>query len=171
MKIVMTVCYVIMDIEILLGLKLVRMGKRLFNGYGGRLEPNETIEKAAIRELVEESGIRALSIKKCGVALTNMPPSSDVIELHFFLVDEFIGEAKESDEMIPYWFLRPNIPCSLRPEIPYSKMWANDLYLLPLFLRGQKCVGRFILEDPRTIIRHQIQVVDVLPDSLELEWF
>ena len=45
------------DDEILLGLKKRGFGKGRLNGVGGKLEPGETIEEAAIRETEEEIGV------------------------------------------------------------------------------------------------------------------
>lgn len=42
------------DTHILLGLKKRGFGVNKWNGFGGKVEPNETIIDAAIRELQEE---------------------------------------------------------------------------------------------------------------------
>lgn len=43
--------------DILLGFKKAGFGKGKYGGFGGKLEPDETIELGTIRELKEESGL------------------------------------------------------------------------------------------------------------------
>jgi hypothetical protein len=42
---------------ILLGMKRRGFGAGRWNGFGGKVEPDETVRQAAVRELVEESGV------------------------------------------------------------------------------------------------------------------
>lgn len=44
--------------KVLLGVKARKIGAGCWNGYGGGIEPNETPEQSALRELDEESGIK-----------------------------------------------------------------------------------------------------------------
>lgn len=48
----MTLTMILKDDEILLGMKNRGMGKGKWNGFGGKVEPNETIDDAAIRYVV-----------------------------------------------------------------------------------------------------------------------
>lgn len=43
--------YSLFDIKVLLGLKKRGLGVDKWNGFGGKLEPGETIEEAAKREM------------------------------------------------------------------------------------------------------------------------
>ena len=54
--------------EVMLGMKKRGFGQGKYNGFGGKLEPNETVEEAAVRELEEESGVitEVNSLKKKG---------------------------------------------------------------------------------------------------------
>ncbi len=45
--------------EVLLGMKKRGFGQGKWNGFGGKVEPGETVEAAALRELEEESCVRA----------------------------------------------------------------------------------------------------------------
>ena len=56
MKIV-TLCLLISDGQVLLGMKKKSFGAGKWNGFGGKVEEGETVEAAAIREMEEESGI------------------------------------------------------------------------------------------------------------------
>lgn len=44
--------------RVLLGMKKRGFGRDRYNGFGGKVEKNETILEAAIRETIEESGVR-----------------------------------------------------------------------------------------------------------------
>ena len=63
-----------------------------------------------------------------------------MLEVHVFGVTEFDGEPKESEEMKPQWFFMD--------EIPFSWMWPDDLYWMPLFLSGKKFKGEFLFDKP-----------------------
>jgi len=63
-----TLCFLINNEtdEILLGMKKRGFGKDKWNGFGGKIGEGETIEDAAKRELLEESGVHATELKKVG---------------------------------------------------------------------------------------------------------
>ncbi len=48
-----TVCLLVKDDEVMLGIKTKKIGAGCRNGYGGGIEPDELIKEAAIRELEE----------------------------------------------------------------------------------------------------------------------
>jgi 8-oxo-dGTP diphosphatase / 2-hydroxy-dATP diphosphatase len=73
--------------------------------------------------------------------------------VHVFEPEGLSGEPKETDEMAPRYF-----PES---EIPYQDMWADDIYWLPIFLRGRRFEGVFEFEeDEKTIIRYELKEVE-----------
>ena len=49
--------------QLLLGRKKRGFGEGKWNGFGGKLEPGETVEEAAVRELQEESGVTATQLR------------------------------------------------------------------------------------------------------------
>lgn len=160
---ILTVSYPINSGQILLGLKKINYGKDLYNGFGGHMEPGETIEKTAVRELEEESGLAAVTIEKCGLALINQDHKS-AIELHFFLVTSYTGKPQETDEMSPYWFGFN--------QIPYQQMWPTDKYILPFFIKQQKCLSYFHLSsDGKRILINKVLPVDELPTSIDPKIF
>lgn len=58
------------------------------------------------------------------------------------------GNPTETEEMAPKWFDENNIP--------YSNMWADDRYWLPLLLQGKRFKGKFEFDDENTILRHTL---------------
>ena len=59
--------------------------------------------------------------------------------MHVFTSTRFDGEPTETDEAIPLWFKRS--------EIPYGEMWADDRIWLPRVLDGAKVNGKFIFSN------------------------
>ncbi|MBI3255858.1 MAG: 8-oxo-dGTP diphosphatase [Candidatus Andersenbacteria bacterium] len=151
MKKVTTLCTVLLDGKILLGMKKRGFGEGWWNGFGGKLQPGETIEAAAIRECREEAGITPTSISPRAVLNFYFEDSPDELEVHVFLIEAFTGQVQESEEMRPNWF-------SLN-EIPYEKMWADDPYWLPQVLAGKKLAATFWFKDIKTLLRHQVREV------------
>ncbi|CAO3654247.1 unnamed protein product [Mucor hiemalis] len=55
--------------KMLLGMKKRGFGAGKFNGFGGKVEPGESIEEGARRELLEEAEIEAVDMTKIGINL------------------------------------------------------------------------------------------------------
>ncbi len=139
-KKVLTLCIVHQHPKVLLGMKKRGFGMGRWNGFGGKVEADETIEAAAARELMEEAGVRPLAMTKVGVLDFRFENDPVMLEVHVFGVTEFNGDPKESEEMKPQWFFID--------EIPFSQMWPDDLYWMPLFLSGKKFKGEFLFDGP-----------------------
>lgn len=141
--------------RILLGMKKRGFGEGKWNGFGGKLKEGESIEQAAHRELKEEAGISVGGLEKRGVIEFEFENNPELLEVHLFAGKEPLGEPKESDEMQPAWFFVD--------EIPFRSMWSDDIYWMPLFLKGRKFKGRFLFaQDQMTILDKKIEVVSVL---------
>lgn len=67
MKQILTLCMVYDNKRILLGMKKRGFGSGRWNGFGGKIEADESIETAALRELKEEVGLEAKRIDKRAV--------------------------------------------------------------------------------------------------------
>lgn len=121
------------DNKILLGKKKRGFGEGLWNGFGGKIEPGETVEQAAHRELEEEAGIRANDLKSRGQILFTFADGNVDMEVNIFSANSYEGEPVETEEMMPQWFEHT--------EIPYENMWADDKYWLPLLLQKKNVTG------------------------------
>ncbi|KAF3310873.1 hypothetical protein TWF173_009114 [Orbilia oligospora] len=94
--------------RVLLGYKLRGFGQGKYNGYGGKVEPNETVIAAAVRELHEESGllVEEPAMIQRGVLLleTVADDVSPILEIHVFTVETWEGIETATEEMTPHWF-------------------------------------------------------------------
>ena len=147
-KKILTLCIIHQYPKILLGMKKRGYGEGKWNGFGGKVEKGETIEKGAIREMKEESGIKISRMNKLGILEFTYQDGSENMEVHIFCVKEFKGSPIESEEMRPKWF---HID-----EIPYNQMWSDDKYWLPMFLDERSFRGKFIFNKFNKIVDYYI---------------
>lgn len=128
--------------EILLGWKKNGFGSGKYNGFGGKIEANETFENAAARELHEECGIDVAVDNLTRVARLEFffpaRPDWDQV-VYVFLAERWRGEPVETREMKPVWFGTN--------AIPFEEMWADDAHWLPLVLRGKRVDATFTFKD------------------------
>ncbi len=151
-KIVQTLCIVYKNPKILLGMKKRGFGKGRWNGFGGKVKDGEGVKEAAKRELFEEIGIKANKLEKVGLINFEFEASDEAPEVHFFRIEDWSGDPRESDEMKPEWFHVD--------EIPFDKMWPDDKYWMPLFLRGEKFQGRFLFDKSGNISDYNLKIVE-----------
>jgi mutator protein MutT len=126
-----TILFLRREGQILLAMKKRGFGKGRWNGVGGKADPGETVEQAAIRECQEEIGVTPLNPEFMGdikFSMTHDPAFGH--HAHIFVATEWEGEPTETEEMRPQWF---DIA-----DIPYHDMWADDPLWLPLTLAGKK---------------------------------
>lgn len=140
---------------VLLGMKKRGFGVGHWNGFGGKVNPDESLEENVIRELKEECEIIAKNIQK--KAILNFffeDKPEEYIEVNVFGIYDFEGKPIETEEMKSRWF---HID-----EIPYESMWPDDEYWHGLFFAGKKFKGNFYFKDFDTIIRHELEEVNGL---------
>lgn len=126
-----TLCLVMNGQKILLGMKKEGFGQGRWNGFGGKVKDGETLESAALRELIEEAGITAEASALDKVAVLTFHFSGNPEwQVHVFGVSTWQGEPHETKEMRPEWHDRD--------RIPYSEMWEADRHWIPLVLAGKR---------------------------------
>ena len=146
-----TLCFLVREGEILLGLKKRGFGQGKWNGFGGKVE-EETIEEAMIREMQEEIGVTPKVFRRVATLNFYFPLESGFgQEVVVFIADDWEGEIKESEEMSPKWFRVT--------EIPYEKMWWDDKYWMPRVLAGEILRGEFLFDGDETLLEMKIETV------------
>jgi 8-oxo-dGTP diphosphatase len=142
-----TLMFIVRDGRILLIEKKRGHGAGKINGPGGKIDPGETSLEAAIRETQEELGITPLSPRKLGELWFVMSDVPDIL-CHVYRADAFEGEPVETAEAVPVW-------ASL-DDIPYDRMWVDDVMWLPLLIDDVAFRGRFVFEE-EAMLFHQIE--------------
>ena len=131
-----TILFVIRAESILLIRKKRGLGAGKINGPGGRVEPGETPQDCAIREIGEELAVEPIEpIRQIGELLFQFADGYK-LHVHVFRADDCKGRPTESDEAIPLW--------TPLDDIPYDEMWADDKIWIPLLLEEVPFVGRFL---------------------------
>ncbi|CAG2170746.1 unnamed protein product [Oppiella nova] len=140
--------------QILLGLKKRGFGVNKWNGFGGKVEANESIEDAAKRELLEECNLECNRLEKIGILsfeFVSDPTAPQHLEIHVFHTQDVSGEVRESDEMKPKWFAIQ--------DIPFKDMWADDPLWFPIWLKGSRFRGFFRFSGQSTITDYTLQEI------------
>lgn len=138
-----TLCFPINDDgEILLGMKKRGFGAGKYNGFGGKVEGEESFRECACREMLEEVSLMADYSSLEMIAFLNFVFPYDEDSNHIcyvYVVKDFEGFPLESEEMKPCWFSMD--------RMPYDEMWAGDRSWLPQVLAGNKLIGEIIFAE------------------------
>jgi len=136
---------------VLLGMKNRGFGNNRYNGFGGKIRPDEDMTACVVRELKEECGLiaRPSSIRYRGTLHFISCDNQDAT-VFVFVCDDFSGELRETEEMTPKWFDIKNIP--------YDQMWPDDRHWLPSVLGGKEVSGYFAFKDENTISHFSLSI-------------
>lgn len=141
-----------------LAMKKRGFGAGRWNGMGGKVKEGETIEQAMLRETQEEVGVKVLGYQQ--VALLHFYFSHEPTwnqSMHVYLAEQWLGEPIESEEMKPAWFKLE--------DIPYKKMWPDDIYWLPKVLEGKFVDASFTFAPGDELVSKDVLVSD-MPGNL-----
>jgi len=149
-----TLCFVVEGdppARVLLGFKKGGFGEGKYDGFGGKIEAGESPLLAAIRELEEESGLRALPEHVQYVAhlvfvFPAKPEWSQIV--HAFVARQWTGTPTETVEMIPTWF-------DLQ-DIPYARMWDDSAYWVARVLSGGRLRARIVFRPDNATVGHVV---------------
>jgi 8-oxo-dGTP diphosphatase len=113
------------------------LGAGLFNAPGGRIDPGETPEQAAVRETEEEICVTPSGLNKAGI-LDFAFTDGYSLRCHVFKTKVYTGTPAETAEAIPSWFNKDHLP--------YGRMWSDDRVWIPLMLANRPFTAQFIFE-------------------------
>ncbi len=139
--------------DICLAYKKRGFGAGRFNGVGGKVEGRETIVQSAIRETKEEIGVDIQELSK-RAELTffySAKPEWDQL-VSVYLCDSWEGEPVESEEMRPQWFTTE--------AIPFSEMWADDPFWLPLILEDKHLKATFTFGEGDSVLSKDVRIIE-----------
>lgn len=152
MKKTLTLVFFVRENEILLGYKKRGFGAGRWNGFGGKVEKGENIEEAARREAREEAGLEITALEKRAIHQFSFVGNPEILEVHTFWVSKWTGAPKETEEMRPEWFALS--------DIPYAKMWPDDILWLPQFLDGVYLKTSFLFGENDVVLEYDVQITD-----------
>ncbi|XP_076865331.1 oxidized purine nucleoside triphosphate hydrolase [Brachyhypopomus gauderio] len=150
----LTLVLVVQPGRVLLGMKKRGFGAGKWNGFGGKVQSGETIEQAARRELLEESGLTVDTLHKIGNITFEFVGETELLDVHIFRANTYTGQPIESEEMRPRWF---DVD-----KIPFPEMWADDVLWFPLLLQNRKFLGYFKFQGHDVIVDHKLDEVQDL---------
>ena len=141
-----TLCYVTRDDKTLM---LHRVKKEndyhegKWNGLGGKLEPGESPEDCAIREIKEESGLIIKNPKMAGFITFPLFDGVDDWYVFVFTVNEFEGELIDSNEGILEWI--PN------DKLTELNLWDGDKIFIDWIFKDKFFSAKFNYKDKKFI--------------------
>ena len=145
-----TLCYVRKDGKTLMVHRVKKAGdmhQGKWNGLGGKLNPGETPEECAVREIYEESGLRVREPLLKGL-LTFPAFSNDEDWYAFvFVITQAEGKLIDSPEGILCWVEDE--------KLLELELWAGDRIFIPWLDRPGFFSGKFIYQNG-ALIDHSV---------------
>ncbi len=137
--------------EVLLGEKLTGLGAGKVVGPGGKQEPGETPVETAVREVREEVGLtlareNLVPLARITYPFVGRPELSQ--RSHAFIVRDWSGELRASDEIAPTWW-------AIR-QLPVDRMWSDAALWLPRALVGEFVEATFEIGEADQVLSQQM---------------
>ena len=115
------------DGQVLLIRKKRGLGAGKVNAPGGKAESGERPVDTAVRETIEEVGLRPLDPEHYGT-LRFAFLDGYRLEVYVYVAYRWDGDLVETDEALPFWVAEDGIP--------FNEMWEDDRCWLPNVLAG-----------------------------------
>lgn len=145
-----TLCYVRRDNKTLMVHRIKKendMHQGKWNGLGGKLEPGETPEECAIREIREESGLEVKHLVLKGLLTFPLFAKNEDWYAFVYVVDQVEGDLIESPEGILEWVDND--------KILELNLWEGDHIFLPWLERSGFFSAKFVYDNGQ-YIDHQV---------------
>jgi 8-oxo-dGTP diphosphatase len=145
-----TLCYLRRDGQTLMVHRVkkandIHQGK--WNGLGGKLDPGETPEECAIREIFEESGLKVRNPQLKGFLTFPHFANDEDWYAFVFVAEDFEGELIDSPEGVLRWIDNA--------ELLELNLWDGDRVFLPWLDRRGFFSGKFVYQDGK-LISHEV---------------
>lgn len=141
-----TLCYVKRDCRTLMIHRIKKandMHRGKWNGLGGKLEPGETPEACAIREIREESGLLAAHPLLKGILTFPEFANDEDWYAFVFVVTQFSGQLSDSPEGVLRWVGDE--------RLLDLELWEGDRIFLPWLARPGFFSGKFVYQNGRLV--------------------
>lgn len=144
-----TICHIFENKRILLKKATRAISKGKWNGPGGKIEPNETPEESAKREVLEETGLIVENLKRHGIINFYNDGGEEIsFIVHVFSTNSFSGEIISTEEGEVRWF---DID-----KMPRDEMWDDDNYWLQFVLDGRKFDANFYIDKDKKVWKYSV---------------
>lgn len=149
-----TLCYIRQDGKTLMVHRVKKandMHQGKWNGLGGKLNPGETPEECAAREILEESGLSAQNLRLKG--LLTFPAFAEEEDWYafVFVATQVTGELIDSPE--------GNLRWVEDEKLLDLELWAGDRIFIPWLDRPGFFSGKFVYRNG-TLIDHSVVFYD-----------
>jgi 8-oxo-dGTP diphosphatase len=119
-----------------------------WNGLGGKLDPGETPEECAVREVFEESGLHVWNPQLKGLLTFPHFAKDEDWYAFVFVFEDFDGQLIDSPE--------GNLRWVDDSELLGLNLWEGDLIFLPWLDRPGFFSGKFIYKDGKLVSHEAI---------------
>ena len=137
-----TLLFIFRGEEVLLIRKKRGLGAGKINGPGGKIDPGETPEQCAVREVEEELGVRALEVTEAGLLRFQFADGLGLL-CHVFRAEGLAGTPVETEEAVPLW--------TALGAMPFDEMWADDRLWWHHLVAGRQFEGNFEFDGDRML--------------------
>ena len=150
-----TLCYIEKDNKILMLHRVKKekdMHKGKWNGLGGKLEAGETPKECAIREIYEESGLRATELFLNGLIVFPLFDGENDWHAYLYHVTDFEGGLiSDSAE--------GNLKWIDKDKVLDLNLWEGDRVFIPWVLENRRFMAKFIYKN-KVFKDYQVEFFD-----------
>lgn len=139
--------------QVCLAMKKRGFGQGKYNGAGGKLDGQETVEQALIRETQEELKVTPIQYEKMAEITFFGHDFSQ--HCHVYRCYQWDGEPQESEEMKPFWF-------GIN-QLPIDKMWDGDQEWMPRVIQGEYLTAAILFDEQYAVQKYTITPVTGFP--------
>lgn len=147
-----TICFLIKEKKVLLGLKQRGIGAGNWNGIGGkRHKDDKNITETMIRETEEEIGVTPLKYKLMAKLKFIWEDKEEWNQLCWvFLVSKWKGKPIETEEekKLTWWPIN---------RLPFYNMWEDDPSWLPFVLSGKFIKAKYVFGKDGKIKKFEVR--------------